>query len=133
MLGQERIDRQAALFDGISVIFISIFIIGLMRGVTDLVIRQPWFIFQTFAAATLLVLGLYLAATALFWRLGPRTAMAAGLVSGNCNMGLMYLVLADQATIDLLIFFAIGQIPMYFLPSLLAPLVARMNTRYPNG
>ena len=76
----------------------------------------------------MLVLGLYLAATALFWRLGPHTAMAVGLVSGNCNMGLMYLVLADQAALDLLVFFAIGQIPMFFLPALLAPLVARLNT-----
>jgi BASS family bile acid:Na+ symporter len=128
MLGQKRIDRQAALLDGISVMFISIFIIGLMRGVTDLAVRRPWFVFQTFAAATLLVLGLYVVSTVLFWRLGSRTAMAVGLISGNCNMGLMYLVLADQATLDLLIFFAIGQIPMYFLPSLLAPYISRVNT-----
>ena len=129
MLGQARIDAQAAVLDGISVLFISVFIIGLMRGVTDLALRQPWFVFQTLAAATLLVLGMYVVSTALFWRLGSSTAMAVGLVSGNCNMGLMYLVLADQATLDLLIFFAIGQIPMYFLPALLAPLVARMNRR----
>ncbi len=128
IMGQARIDRQAALLDGIAVIFISVFVIGLMHGVTDLAIRQPWFVFQTFAAATFLVLGLYLAATLLFWRLGPHTAMAVGLVSGNCNMGLMYLVLADQAALDLLVFFAIGQIPMFFLPALLAPLVARLNS-----
>lgn len=31
--------------------------------------------------------------------------MSIGLVSGNCNMGLMYLILVDQAAVDLLIFF----------------------------
>ena len=72
---------------------------------------------------------LYVLATVLFWSLGSRTAMAAGLASGNCNMGLMYLVFTDQASIDFLIFFAIGQIPMFFLPSLLAPLVQRINAR----
>ena len=127
MMGQARVDRQAALLDGLSVIFVSIFIIGLMHGVTALAVRQPWFVFQTFVVASLLVLGLYVVSTLLFWRLGPPTAMAVGLVSGNCNMGLMYLVLADQAALDLLIFFAIGQIPMYFLPSLMAPLAARLN------
>ncbi len=127
MLGQARIDRHAALFDGLSVLFITIFVIGLMRGITGLAIRNPWFVVQTFAVATLLVFGLYVIATLLFWGLGPRSAMAAGLVSGNCNMGLMYLVLADQAPLDLLVFFAIGQIPMFFLPTLLAPLVARMK------
>ncbi len=127
MLGQKYLDGHAAFIDGLSVIFISIFVIGLMRGVTDLAIQQPWFILQTLAAATFLVLWLYMSTTALFWRLGPRTAMAVGLVSGNCNMGLMYLVLADQAALELLVFFAIGQIPMFFLPSLMAPLVARIN------
>jgi BASS family bile acid:Na+ symporter len=126
-LGQARIDRHASIVDGTSVLFIILFVIGLMRGLTDLAIRNPWFVFQTFVAATLLVFGLYVAATVLFWRLGPRSAIAVGLVSGNCNMGLMYLVLVDQVSLDFLIYFAIGQIPMFFLPALLAPLVAYIN------
>ncbi len=125
-MGSDRIHQNAQLLDGLSVISISIFIIGVMHGVTNLFIKHPWYVFQVFVVSTLLVLGLYLIGTLMFWRLGPRTAMAIGLVSGNCNMGLMYLVLADQAALDLLIFFAIGQIPMYFLPSILAPLINRI-------
>ncbi len=125
-MGQSRIQQNAAIFDGASVIFIGIFIIGIMHGVTDKFMQQPWYVLQIFVVSTLLVLGLYVFATVLFWRLGPGTAMAIGLVSGNCNMGLMYLILMDQASLDLLIFFAIGQIPMYFLPSLLAPLINRL-------
>ena len=128
-LGQYRIHRNTAILDGISVVFIGIFIIGVMHGVTATFLQQPWYIFQTFLVSTLLVLGLYIFATVLFWRLGPRTAMAIGLVSGNCNMGLMYLLLMDQAPLNLLIFFAIGQIPMYFLPSILAPLINRLLVR----
>lgn len=129
LMGRERIEHHAATLDGISVIFISIFIIGVMHGVTDLFLQQPWYVFQVLAAATSLVLGLYLAATLMFWRMGPSSAMATGLLSGNCNMGLMYLVLADQASLDLLVFFAIGQIPMYFLPSLFPPLIKRLIVR----
>lgn len=128
-MGQSRIHRNAAILDGVSVIFIGIFIIAIMHGVTDKFMQQPWYVLQIFVVSTLLVLGSYVIATVLFWRLGPGTAMAIGLVSGNCNMGLMYLILVDQATLDVLIFFAIGQIPMYFLPSLLAPLINRLLVR----
>ncbi len=126
LMGQTRIHSNATTLDGISVIFIGIFVVGVMHGVTDNFIQQPWYIFQTFVVVTLLVLGLYIIATVLFWRFGPRTAMAIGLVSGNCNMGLMYLVLVDQAPLELLMFFAIGQIPMYFLPTFLTPLINRL-------
>lgn len=128
MLGQTRIDKHAQALDGLSVISISIFTIGVMHGVTGLFLKHPWYVLQVFMVSTLLVLGLYILSTLLFWQLGPRTAMAVGLVSGNCNMGLMYLVFADQAALDLLIFFAIGQIPMYFLPALLTPLVRKLNS-----
>jgi bile acid:Na+ symporter, BASS family len=128
-VGQSRIHQNAAILDGTSVVFIGIFIIGIMHGVTDKFMQQPWYVLQLFVVSTLLVVGLYVFATVLFWRLGPGTAMAIGLVSGNCNMGLMYLILVDQATLDVLIFFAIGQIPMYFLPSLLAPLIKRLLVR----
>lgn len=125
-LGKTRIHRSAATMDGVSVIFIAIFIIGVMHGVTATFIQQPWYVFQALWISTLLVFFLYIIATILFWRLGPSTAMAIGLVSGNCNMGLMYLILMDQAPMNVLIFFAIGQIPMYFLPSLLVPLINKL-------
>jgi BASS family bile acid:Na+ symporter len=125
-IGESRIYRNGTTLDGISVLFIGVFIIGIMDGVTGIIILRPPYVFLVFMVSTLLVLGLYLTATILFWRLGPCTAMAIGLVSGNCNMGLMYLILADQAQLDLLIFFAVGQIPMYFLPAILAPLIKRL-------
>jgi bile acid:Na+ symporter, BASS family len=129
LMGQSRVHRNAATLDGISVIFIGIFIIGVMHGVMTTFLQQPWYVFQILLVSTLLVLILYIIATVFFWRLGPRTAMAIGLVSGNCNMGLMYLILMDQAALELLIFFAIGQIPMYFLPSLLAPVIDKFLVR----
>jgi BASS family bile acid:Na+ symporter len=126
VMGRDRIIKSAREIDGISVLCIGIFIVAIMHGVTDTAMEQPWFVFQVFTASSLLVFGLYVVSTAIFWRLGARSAMAVGLVCGNCNMGLMYLVLAGQASLDVLIFFAIGQVPMYFLPALLSPLVDRV-------
>jgi BASS family bile acid:Na+ symporter len=129
LVGSSRIHRQRSVFDGISVIFIGIFIIGVMHGVTEMFFRQPLYMSKVLAVSTCLVLGLNILGTALFWRFGPRTALAIGLASGNCNMGLVYLILMDQAPLDLLVFFAVGQVPMYFIPSLLAPAIRRILAR----
>jgi bile acid:Na+ symporter, BASS family len=94
-----------------------------MRGVSDLFLEEAKFVWLTLGVSSGLIVSLYVISTMLFWRLGSSTAMAIGLASGNCNLGLMYLVLADQAPLDVLIFFAIGQIPMYCLPTLFKPLI----------
>lgn len=129
LVGRTRIHRQRSVFDGISVIFIGIFIIGVMHGVTGMFFRQPLYMSKVLVVSILLVLGLNILGTALFWRFGPRTALAVGLASGNCNMGLVYLILMDQAPLDLLVFFAVGQVPMYFIPSLLAPFIRGILAR----
>ncbi|MDP6346164.1 MAG: hypothetical protein QF491_21695, partial [Alphaproteobacteria bacterium] len=47
---------------------------------------------------------------------GRRLAFTAGHMAGNCNMGLVLAVLADRAAIELVVFFALAQLPMYMLP-----------------
>lgn len=128
-LGQARIDRVSDTLDGVSVLAICLFIIGVMDGVTELFWEKPTFVLLVLTASTMLVLGLYLISSIVFWRYGANTAMAVGITSGNCNLGLMYLVLVDQAPLEILIFFAIGQIPMYGLPTLLTPLVKHLQSR----
>lgn len=127
ILGTPRIESSSLILDGVSVIFITIFTIGVMNGVTGLFFQKPYFVLLTLLVSTLSVLFLYILSTFVFWRLGPNKAMAIGLCCGNFNLGLMYLVLIDEASLDLLIFFGIGQIPMYSLPTLLLPLVKRLN------
>jgi BASS family bile acid:Na+ symporter len=129
LMGSDQVKKNGSILDGISVVCIGIFIIAIMHGVSDMFARQPGYVILVLGVSTVLVFSLYVVATALFWRLGPGTAIAIGLVSGNCNMGLMYLVLADQAPLELLIFFAIGQIQMYFLPSIFAPLISKKLER----
>ncbi len=125
-LGEKRIEHLSPTLDGISVISIGIFNIVIMNGVTALFLSQPGFVMQTLIVSSLVVMGLYLVSATVFWRYqGASKAMAIGLSSGNCNLGLMYIVLENQAPIELLIYFAIGQIPLYFLPTLLAPSVSK--------
>ena len=44
IFGQRWLDRYSSAMDGISVIFITVFIIGVMQGVTDHFIQHPWFV-----------------------------------------------------------------------------------------
>lgn len=130
-MGVERIHQQKFILDGISVFFISLFTIGIMRGAGDFFLEQPTYILQVFFISTIVITLLYSVTCLVFWKLGPSTAMAVALMAGNCNLGLMYLVLAEQASLDLLVYFAIGQIPMYSLPTILTPLIKRLNQQSP--
>ena len=49
--------------------------------------------------------------------------MAIAIASGNCNLGLMHLVLLDKGDAEVLVYFSVGQILMYTLPTLLTPIV----------
>ena len=55
------------------------------------------------------------------------TAIAVvGLLSGNRNLALLLAVLVDRAEFDVLLFFAVGQFPIFVLPAVLAPVYRRI-------
>jgi BASS family bile acid:Na+ symporter len=121
-MGTEKINQHKQLMDAIAVIFITVFIIGIMDGVSDVIIDNPAYAITTTITAFGLVIFLQILSGVIFWRLPRKTCLAIAMMCGNCNLGLMYLVLADQASIDLLIFYSLGQIPMYVLPAIQTPL-----------
>lgn len=128
ILGEQKIYKNRLILDGISVISSILFTIGIMSGISGLIVDRPWFIFENLIVSTTLVLFLYLFTTLAFWRAGKGTAMAIAIVSGNCNLGLMYLGLHDKVDSDVLVYFSVGQIPMYALPALLTPIVKRLRS-----
>jgi BASS family bile acid:Na+ symporter len=122
VLGKRHIERHLEMIDGIAVIFITCFIIGIMDGVTEVIFKQPWYALLTLLISFGFILFLQGISAAVFWSLPRKTCLAIAMMSGNCNLGLMYLVLSDQFSIDVLLFYSIGQIPMYLLPALQTPL-----------
>jgi BASS family bile acid:Na+ symporter len=120
------IKESKFILDGVSVVFISLFTIGIMDGINELFHQNPQFVIETLIVSTFVVFILYCFSTLIFWRLGARTAISIGLCSGSFNLGLMYIVLEKHASLELLIFFGIGQIPMYCLPSLFTPIVQKL-------
>ncbi len=68
-----------------------------------------------------------LTALALWPVLDRRTALTAGMLAGNRNQAVFLAVLPAAADPNLLLFFALGQIPMFVGPFVLRPIYARLR------
>ncbi|MGH1487020.1 MAG: hypothetical protein ACRBCI_12470 [Cellvibrionaceae bacterium] len=126
IMGDEKITQHRQVMDATAVIFITIFIIGIMDGVAAIIIDNPTYAITTTLMSFAVVIFLQVISGLVFWWLPRKTALAIAMMCGNCNLGLMYLVLANQAEINLLIFYSLGQIPMYFLPALQTPIYQKL-------
>lgn len=129
IMGSEWIARTSGPIDGLSVIALFVFAIGLMDGVGAHILAQPLLV----AVLTMFVYALsavLIAVTCLiFHRAGRSTALALGLAVGSRNMGLM--VAAAGAAVPELtwLYFAVAQFPIYTLPHLLKPFIHRWIAR----
>jgi bile acid:Na+ symporter, BASS family len=117
--------RHVDVLDGLAVIGLLVFAIGIMDGVTEMLFAAPAFVLGCALAAYGLNLGLQaLGALAFAWR-GRSPALTMGLCSGNANLGLLIAALADRAAFELVVFVAMAQLPIYTLPMLQRPLYRR--------
>ncbi|WP_417518905.1 hypothetical protein [Minwuia sp.] len=126
LLGRERLSRAKTHLDGAAVLMMLCFVVGVFDGVTEMALAQPRHVLIACLLGYVFNIGLQVVSTAMFWKLGRRLALSVGLMSGNCNMGLVLVTLTDKADADTAMFFAMGQLPMYTLPALLTPLYRRL-------
>jgi len=126
LVPEATIARNARALDGVAVIWMVVFAIGIMEGVTALALEHPGYVIgatiASFAANVVLQ-----AVGALVWlRQGMQRALTVGLLTGNRNMGLVLVALGGDASFEVIAFFAVAQIPMYVLPGLLLPVYRRL-------
>lgn len=124
--------KNKQLMDGSSVLALVLFAIAIMDGVTAKLLLQPAYVILATISAFIANLALqalgYVVGRYAF-RLDQPAALTLGILTGNCNMGLVMVSLADRAVFDMVVFFAMGQLPMYMLPGLLQPLYRRVAAR----
>jgi BASS family bile acid:Na+ symporter len=118
--------KNARALDGISVLFVMVFGFGIIHGLPAFVAARPDYIVLVLAASFAANIGLQIVGAALFLWMGRREALTVGLVTGNTNLGLLMVTLADRAPPELLVCFVLGQIPMYFLPVVALPVYRRL-------
>jgi BASS family bile acid:Na+ symporter len=115
LAGPVRLARAAAAVDGGVVLILVIFAFGVMDGVQARLLAEPGWVLGGIALA--------------LWPLGGRLALAAGLLAGNRNQALFLAVLPAAADPGVLLFFALGQIPIFLSPFLLRPVYRRVLAR----
>jgi len=124
-IGSARLRTRDEELSGVNVLLLLVFAIAVMDGVTARLATDPALIATLLGTACAAALVLHAAGRVLFAGAGPRAAYGAALLSGNRNMGLMLVVTAGTAGELFSLYVAIAQIPMYFAPLLLGPLVRR--------
>ena len=118
--------KNARALDGISVLFVMVFGFGIIHGLPAFVAARPDYVVLVLADSFAANIGLQIVGAALFLWMGRREALTVGLVTGNTNLGLLMVTLADRAPPELLVCFVLGQIPMYFLPVVALPVYRRL-------
>jgi bile acid:Na+ symporter, BASS family len=117
--------RHAEPLDGVAVLGLLLFAVAIMDGAQALALERPRFVAGCALAVYALNLALQAAGAALFVWQGARAALTMGLCSGNANLGLLLAALADRASVELFVFVAVAQLPIYTLPVIQRPLYRR--------
>jgi BASS family bile acid:Na+ symporter len=126
LVRQQWLAENARTLDGVSVLSLWLFALAIMDGVTAIGLDRPGFFLGTLALAFAANLGLQALGFLIALPLGRIPALTVGLMTGNCNMGLVLVVLADKAHPDVAAYFALAQLPMFMLPALINPLYRRL-------
>jgi len=127
MFGLRRLARNNDLLGGLNVLMMVVFAIAVMDGVTARLVQHTHFVGILFGMACTATALLHLAGFLLFRRAGIATGYEAAILSGNRNMGLMLVVTSGTAGETFSLYVGIAQIPMYFAPMVLMPLLKRSS------
>lgn len=126
--GAVRIEARARQIDGLVVIAMLVFAVAIMDGVTQTLLQRPGVVALWTLAAFIANPGLQLLGVVAFSWLGRKGALTVGLLSGNCNMGLLLATMPADSDFDVLLFFAVGQFPIFMLPAILLPIYRKILT-----
>ena len=130
-LGMRRIQSLGSAWDIATVCMLLLFAIGVMDGVAERANAQPDYVLLLLVCAFALNLAMQLLGTLLARPLGSSSALTVGFASGNRAVGILLAVSPGDAGNDLVLFFALYQVPMYTLPSILRPIYRWWSARQP--
>jgi BASS family bile acid:Na+ symporter len=123
--GSAWVASHSGPIDGLSVIALFVFAIGLMDGVGRHIVAQPLLVGGLTVFVYLLTIVLIVTTCLIFHQAGRSSALALGLAVGSRNMGLMVAAAGGAVPELTWLYFAVAQFPIYTLPHLLRPLVHR--------
>jgi hypothetical protein len=129
LFGKPWVERQAERIDGLNVIVLFAFALGLMGDVLSNTVERPLLVFGLLALTSAITFGLSLLTAALFVSAGRRTALPLAHAAGSRNTGLMLAAAAGHVPELVWLYVALIQIPIYALPLFAKPLLRRLDLR----
>jgi len=127
--GSEAIKRHARLIDGMTVVFLFVFVAAVMGNVAGGFLSDPIRALKLTLLAFAVFFALMGATALVFRKAGYERAMALGLMVSQRNMGLMLAATEGALPGTTWLYFAFSQFPIYLTPQLLKPIVQRLNKR----
>jgi BASS family bile acid:Na+ symporter len=123
--GQPWLERQSERIDGLSVVALFVFAVAVMDGVLAQAAAHPTVLIGMIALAFATSLALGVTTALVFWRAGRTVALTLALSAGLRNLGVMVAAAGGRVPELTWLYVAMAQFPVYLLPHLLKPLLAR--------
>ena len=125
--GSEAIKRHARLIDGMTVVFLFVFVAAVMGNVVGGFLSEPVRALKLTLLAFAVFFALMGTTALIFRKAGYERAMALGLMVSQRNMGLMLAATDGILPGTTWLYFAFSQFPIYLTPQLLKPIVQRLS------
>lgn len=130
MIGRAALAKYAHVMDGWAVILLIIFAIAIMQGLTARIIDAPIDTLVVTGLSFAIYGGLMILSAVCFLvvgtKIGRQGLVSVGFISGTRNLAIILAVLPPNVDPDILLFFAVGQFPIYIMPLLLRPVINRL-------
>lgn len=125
IFGEARIEDWRDQLHGSSVLLLVIFAASLMAGVPDAFDKDPEHVLFVTALSFAVFAGLQVAGAGAFWIFGRVLrrgwtrvqVLSVAFVSGNRNLAILIAVLLPAINPDTMLYFMVGQFPIYLMPS----------------
>jgi bile acid:Na+ symporter, BASS family len=129
LIGSARIAANRDAVSGLNVVLLLLFCVAVMDGMTRVLAADPARVLLYAAAATAASALLQGLSFFLFARLERGAALTAGLIGGSHNIALVWANLPSGKASELLLFFAVVQLPIFVLPAFSKPIYRRLAAR----
>jgi BASS family bile acid:Na+ symporter len=124
--GVPAIKRHARTIDGLTILFLLVFVSAVMGNVVGGFLADPLTTITLTILAFTVFFALLGATMLVFRRAGHGRALALGLMVSQRNMGLMLAATDGMLPGTAWLYFALSQFPIYLSPQLLGPIVRKV-------
>ncbi|PLX37189.1 MAG: sodium:proton symporter [Hyphomicrobiales bacterium] len=127
LLGNERVNAAREEINGLNVVLLFVFAVAVMDGVAANFAENPYLSTAVAILTVLIALGQIAVTMLVFIAQGGARAFVIALSAGNRNMSLIVAALGAAVPDFTWLYFALAQLPIYFLPLLVKPIATRLT------